>query len=214
MINFKESEIRTVVREALEKQYKNNPEVVIKLAKLKESSDFIARREIQASIDRLVLDIEKDIIIKALDVVDPNKLDPKLQAAYLKISEEMKNGIKLSIQNAVKKLAPFPRNSSDSPKTSGGGIVKESKSSDDLKDLLPSSDKDLISFAKKVDETIEDFIKKAEELRKEGSELVAKDVLESAKVGERNRFVMARVGLLSKLKNLAIQAAEVLKRET
>ncbi len=217
-MKLKESNIRELVREFLQAQYKTNPDSVIKLSQLSESSDFVARREIQASIDKLVLDIEKDIILKALDVVDPNKLDPKLQAAYLKISEEMKNGIKLSIQNAVKKLAPFPRNSDEKTTMGtvahGAGIVKESKSSDDLKELLPSDDKDLVEYAKKVDKFYEDFIKQAEDLRKEGSELVGKDILGSAKVGERNRFIMSRIGLTTKLKNLVIQAAEVLKRET
>jgi len=93
-------------------------------------------------------------------------------------------------------------------------VIAESKSSDDLKELLPSSDKDLVDFATKVDEFLLSFIQEAEELRTEGAELVAKDILGSSKVGERNRFVFARVGLLQKIKNLLIQAHENLKRET
>lgn len=122
-MNIKESELRAIIREALEEKLKSDPESVKKLAGLNESTDFVARREIQESIGKLVLDIEKDIIIKALDIVDLNKLDPKLQAAYLAIVHEMKKGITLSVQEAVKKLAPFPRNG-QAPGGSGGGIVK------------------------------------------------------------------------------------------
>lgn len=127
-MNIKESELRAIIREALEEKLKSDPESVKRLAApagLKESTDFVARREIQESIGKLVLDIEKDIIIKALDIVDLNKLDPKLQAAYLAIVHEMKKGITLSVQEAVKKLAPFPRNGQGpTPGASGGGIVK------------------------------------------------------------------------------------------
>lgn len=98
------------------------------------------------------------------------------------------------------------------------GIISEAKggssSSDELKELLPGTDSDLVSFASKVDDLIEDFIKKAEELREEGSEIVAKDILGSAKIDERNRFVMARIGIVQKLKSLMIQAHETLKRES
>lgn len=117
-MKIKESELRAVIREALIEKMKTDPESVKKLAEgavVNESTDFVARREIQASIDRLVLDIEKDVIIKALDIVDPNKLDPKLQAAYLAIANTMREGIKAAIQDAVKKLAPFPRNSQQTP---------------------------------------------------------------------------------------------------
>ena len=110
-MKIKESELRTIIREALVLRMKTDPESVKKIANIKESTDFVARREIQASIDRVVLDIEKDVILKALDIIDPNKLDPKLQAAYLSIANNMREGIKAAIQDAVKKLSPFPRNS-------------------------------------------------------------------------------------------------------
>ena len=70
-------------------------------------------------------------------------------------------------------------------------IMMEGKNAaEELKEILPSSDSELIDYASKVDDLIEDFIKKAEELREEGSELVSKDILGSAKVAERNRFVI------------------------
>lgn len=95
-------------------------------------------------------------------------------------------------------------------------LVMEAKSSssDELEQLLPSTDKDLIDFASKVDDLLENFIKDAEKLREDGSNLVAEDILGSAKVGERNRFIMTRVGLIGKLKNLMIQGHEALKRES
>ena len=93
-------------------------------------------------------------------------------------------------------------------------ISEGSNASDELKELLPSSDKELVDFAKDVDKFLIKIIEDAEALRTEGAELMSKDILGSAKVGERNRFVLARVGLLQKLRSIVVQAHENLKRES
>jgi len=95
-------------------------------------------------------------------------------------------------------------------------IIKEeaNSASSELRELLPASDEALYTYAKKVEDLITKFIKDSEDLRDEGSKIIAKDVLESAKVAERNRFILARIGMVGKLKNLMIQGLESLKRET
>lgn len=94
-------------------------------------------------------------------------------------------------------------------------VIAEGKdASDEIKSLLPADDGELVKYAKKVDKLLGKLIEDAEALRVEGAELMAKDILGSAKVGERNRFILARVGLLQKLRSIVVQAHENLKRET
>jgi len=94
-------------------------------------------------------------------------------------------------------------------------VINEGKdASDELKELLPSDDGELVAYATKIDKFLTDIVEEAAALRNEGSELMAKDILGSAKVGERNRFILARVGLVKKLGDLVVQAHENLKRES
>jgi len=108
-MKIKEKEVRAIIREALIERMKTDPQAVYKLA---ESSDLFARRQIMASLEAIIMkEIEQNIIIKSLDIVDPNKMSPQLQAKYMDVVSDMKQKIEDAIKEAVLKLTPFPRNS-------------------------------------------------------------------------------------------------------
>jgi len=111
-LKIKETELRSLIREALIVKMKQDPSAIKHLASLSESSDLFARREIMASLETVIMkEIERNIIIKSLDIVDPNKMSPQLQSKYMDIVDEMKTSISDAIKQAVLKLTPFPRNS-------------------------------------------------------------------------------------------------------
>ncbi len=85
------------------------------------------------------------------------------------------------------------------------------------KDLIPGADGDFIKFADKVDKMIQDVIKEAQDLHQEGEDMLAVDILggrdSSAKVGERNRYILARVGFLKSLIGMLGASYERMRRE-
>ena len=93
-------------------------------------------------------------------------------------------------------------------------VIKEQLA---LTDVLPGADGGFVKYAQKVDDLIEDFIVKAEKLHEEGVEMMKVDILggkdSSAKVGERNRYINARVSFLKRLRGNLVGSAEQLRRE-
>jgi hypothetical protein len=83
----------------------------------------------------------------------------------------------------------------------------------DYKDIVPGADGGFVKYAQKVDDLLLKFMDDAEKLIQEGSDIMKADVLESAKVGERNRYILARVGVLRALKTSVSNAFERLKKE-
>lgn len=85
------------------------------------------------------------------------------------------------------------------------------------KDLVPGADGDFIKFADKVDKLITDLVKQTQDLHQEGEDMLAVDILgghdSSAKVGERNRYILARVGFLKSLVGMLTASYERLRRE-
>jgi hypothetical protein len=96
-------------------------------------------------------------------------------------------------------------------------LVKEASSLQ--KDILPGSG-DLGKLTKKVDDLILKFAEEARELMTEIEEEIKLDMLGgegkpsmAPRVGERNRMLMVRVGILKKLSAAAVSAFEALRRE-
>jgi hypothetical protein len=99
-------------------------------------------------------------------------------------------------------------------------IVKNTiKEQLELRDLLPGGDgKELEEYVSKVDNFIKETVEKMQELHDEGQDIIQTDILggrdSSAKVGERNRLIMARVGILDKMKKQLVAAYEYLRNQT
>lgn len=96
-------------------------------------------------------------------------------------------------------------------------LVKEASSLQ--KDVLPGSG-EMGKITQKVDDFILEFAEKARELMKEIEQELKVDMLGgegkpgmAPRVGERNRMLMARVGILKKLSAAAVSAFEALRRE-
>lgn len=93
-------------------------------------------------------------------------------------------------------------------------VIKEQL---DYDDLVPGADKQLVKFAQKVDEELESMIETLESLYEEGDELMKVDILgghdSSAKVGERNRFLVARVSAVKNLRSSIISLKERMRHE-
>lgn len=87
----------------------------------------------------------------------------------------------------------------------------------DYADLVPGADAEFVKFAQDVDDLINEMIEKANDLHKEGSELVKADILgghdSSVKAAERNRYIMARVGFLKRMSGRLVAAYEELRRD-
>lgn len=99
-------------------------------------------------------------------------------------------------------------------------MVKETiKEQLELRDLVPGGKgSELATYASKVDDFIKETVEKMEALHKEGTDIIQIDILggrdSSAKVGERNRFILTRLGLLDKMKKNLVAAYEFLRKET
>jgi hypothetical protein len=75
---------------------------------LLESSHFTAMRQIQHAAATTSMEFEKTIT-ETLGLMDPDQMQPQVQAAYFKIVTTMKDGIMNSIMDAAKELTSFPR---------------------------------------------------------------------------------------------------------
>ena len=64
------------------------------------------------SAQQASLDFEKEII-KTLDLVSPDELNPNLRARFNEIVETMKDDIVSAVRIAVEQLSPFPRSTED-----------------------------------------------------------------------------------------------------
>lgn len=82
-------------------------EVAVKKALL-ESSHFTAMRAIEHAAVNTSMEFEKNIV-DSLGLMNPDHMQPELQAKYFQIVTTMKEGIKSSIVDAAKQLVSFPR---------------------------------------------------------------------------------------------------------
>lgn len=93
-----DNELRLMVREAVQK----------KVAKLKEASDFSARRQIVHSAESASMDFEKEII-GLLGLMRPDDLSPALQKQYYFVVETMKKKVVDAVMEATRELAKMPK---------------------------------------------------------------------------------------------------------
>jgi hypothetical protein len=89
------------------KQLAEAVEVAVKKALL-ESNHFTAMRNIEHAAVNTSMEFEKNIV-EALGLMNPDHMQPNVQAKYFEIVTRMKEGIKTSIMDAAKLLATFPR---------------------------------------------------------------------------------------------------------
>lgn len=80
--------------------------------------------------------------------------------------------------------------------------------------LVAATDKDLIKFAEKWENFIMKTIKEANELHREGSNLIAADVLLQPVSRERNRFLLSRLGAIKGVVSTLLAVYEAARRET
>lgn len=111
-MKISEKELRLLVREAL----KNNPKVK---KHLRESSDYMAGRQVIISAQQASLDFEQEII-KTLGLVNPDDLHPTVRQKFNDVVETMKDDIVKAVKNAVNGLSPFPRLDDLNKQKSGG----------------------------------------------------------------------------------------------
>lgn len=108
-----------------------------------------------------------------------------------------------------------PKLSQDDLRLKIRSIVREQLA---YKDVLPGADGGFAKYAEKVDDLIEEFIDKAETLYQEGVDMMKPDITGTPNpgnqaVGERNRYISARVGALKALRGNLVQLYERLRRE-
>lgn len=89
------------------KQLAEAVEVAVKKALL-ESNHFTAMRNIEHAAVNTSMEFEKNIV-EALGLMNPDHMQPNVQAKYFEIVTRMKEGIKTSIMDAAKLLVSFPR---------------------------------------------------------------------------------------------------------
>lgn len=89
------------------KQLAEAVEVAVKKALL-ESNHFTAMRNIEHAAVNTSMEFEKNIV-EALGLMNPDHMQPNVQAKYYEIVTRMKEGIKASIMDAAKQLTAFPR---------------------------------------------------------------------------------------------------------
>jgi len=102
MISISESQLRSMIREVVQK----------KVANLKEGQDLTARRQVVMAAEKASMDFEK-VIVKILNMVHPDKLPTKFQKRYLAVVEEMNDDIVKAVMHAAKQLVKFPKNKKD-----------------------------------------------------------------------------------------------------
>jgi hypothetical protein len=89
------------------KQLAEAVEVAVKKALL-ESNHFTAMRNIEHAATNTSMEFEKNIV-DALGLMNPDHMQPDLQAKYFQIVTGMKEGVKSAIMDAAKALVSFPR---------------------------------------------------------------------------------------------------------
>lgn len=89
------------------KQLAEAVEVAVKKVLL-ESNHFTAMRNIEHLANSTSMEFEKNIV-DALGLMNPDHMQPDVQAKYFQIVSSMKEGIKSSIMDAAKQLVSFPR---------------------------------------------------------------------------------------------------------
>lgn len=100
-MKISEPELKKMIKEAVKK----------KMATLKESSDFTAKRKIIHSAQNASMEFEGEIK-SLLNLVEPDDLPPNMQTKYLEIAEEMKKEVVQAVANAVRRFATMPRKDS------------------------------------------------------------------------------------------------------
>lgn len=78
--------------------------------------------------------------------------------------------------------------------------------------LLEASDSGVGKYAEKVDKLVEDQISELDKLIEEGENLTQDNPTHDYAIQERNRLIMARVGILKGLRSRLIQVVEDLYR--
>lgn len=106
-VTITEAELRALVRESLKKKLGQTP--------LNESLALSAKRKLTLSAKEHTMDFEKKIV-DTLGLTDPDELSEELQKQYIEIVEEMQNRVVAAVQEAVAKLATFPREDGTEPK--------------------------------------------------------------------------------------------------
>jgi hypothetical protein len=81
---------------------------------LLESSHFSAMRNIEHMAASTSMEFEKSIV-DALGLMNPDNMQPELQAKYFQIVTTMKDGIKSTVMDAAKQLVSFPRQEDTKP---------------------------------------------------------------------------------------------------
>lgn len=98
-------ELRKIIREVVKR----------KVAKLKEASDFTARRQVVHSAEAASMNFEQEII-KLLGLEHPDNLSPELQKRYYVVVDTMQDKIKSAVMEATRELAAFPKPREDGQK--------------------------------------------------------------------------------------------------
>lgn len=75
---------------------------------LLESNHFSAMRNIEHMASSTSMEFEKNIV-DALGLIDPDHMQPDLQAKYFQIVTTMKEGMRNVVMDAAKQLISFPR---------------------------------------------------------------------------------------------------------
>jgi len=73
-----------------------------------ESSHFSAMRAIEHMAASTSMDFEKNIV-DSLGLMNPDHMEPNLQAKYFQVVTAMKDGIRSAVMDAAKQLLSFPR---------------------------------------------------------------------------------------------------------
>jgi hypothetical protein len=102
VVSFSEDELRSMIREVVNK----------KVTALKEAGDLTARRQVVLAAEKAGMDFEK-VIVKILNMVEPDKLPTEYQKRYLAVVQEMNSDIVTAVMNAARQLVKFPKNKKD-----------------------------------------------------------------------------------------------------
>jgi hypothetical protein len=99
VVSISEEELRSMVKEVVKK----------KVATLKEGGDLTARRQVVMAAEKAGMDFEK-VIVKILNMVEPDQLPTEYQKRYLAVVKEMNDDIVQAVMSAAKQLVKFPKN--------------------------------------------------------------------------------------------------------
>lgn len=83
-------------------------QTVVKQVLLQEGTHFTAMRNIEHMATSMSMDFEKSIA-DALNLMNPDNMQPQLQAKYYGIVTQMKDQIRQAALDAAKGLISFPR---------------------------------------------------------------------------------------------------------